>query len=432
MNESISALEQGNQANIANTNVEGALDSIINEKTRPRFRRLRSAAAALAILTSVGSILHEQIILGGELAASDIEQQFTGPPDPQLVSAPQDEALVETYNIVQEHAVGNGLYKNGFVYAKFWPTTRIIDALYIMSLLPSNQSAGYSSEYLLSFDASQDYWQTGSPKEDGYDPAVSAFNFGGTRQIDDSLWMGLIAMRQYNTSSDLEQLKRSRQIFALSTANWDQNGGGIDEKEKSSGKDATRCVVSNAPAIELGVELYQATGNKHYLDWSIKIYNWLHHTLLDKDTGLYDDHVNGSHVYTPKRTYVQGVMIGALDALNEVEPDRFPLSRAVDLTTRSIKYFMDHHTYGDPAFDQIYFENVLYLSARYNNPQFTNEVRLALSQAIDAIPKNLAYSSLTIEAGALGLRALGELPPNEYLDLFPLKGYKLPFPADNI
>ena len=110
---------------------------------------------------------------------------------------------------------------------------------------------------------------------------------------DDSLWMGLAIMAADSRAPTPVLLERAEAVFDLAVADWDRADGGVYWEESGAGGQE-RAVVSNAPAVLLGVELYGRTGQARYLRWSERDMAWLQQHLADPTDGLYDDHVDGA------------------------------------------------------------------------------------------------------------------------------------------
>lgn len=84
--------------------------------------------------------------------------------------------------------------------------------------------------------------------------------------------MRLLDVQCYLTDRDPVALGTAKQIFDLVDSGWDSDPkhaspGGIFWIQASWSTD--RNTVSNMPAAELGVRLYQITGTTSYLDWAL-------------------------------------------------------------------------------------------------------------------------------------------------------------------
>ena len=124
--------------------------------------------------------------------------------------------------------------------------------------------------------------------------------------------MRLLDVQRYLTDRDPVALGTAKQIFDLVVSGWDS-----DPKHASPGGtfwiqaswSTDRNTVSNMPAAELGVRLYQITGTTSYLDWALRMYHWTNHNLRRPD-GLYSDHLDRAGTIEPAVwSYNQGVPI---------------------------------------------------------------------------------------------------------------------------
>src|SRR5437764_1304422 len=90
-------------------------------------------------------------------------------------------------------------------------------------------------------------------------------------------WIGLNLVRAYRLTGDAAALSRAQSVFAFIEGGWDSNPahpdpGGVFWTQASWSRD--RNTVSNAPSAELGLRLYQLTGQQAYFDWAQRMYAW--------------------------------------------------------------------------------------------------------------------------------------------------------------
>ena len=64
---------------------------------------------------------------------------------------------------------------------------------------------------------------------------------------------------------------------------------GFDLKVMTSGPEQARDLLGRG--AELALRLYQATGERPYLDWALHMYRWTQTHLRDPADGLYWDHL---------------------------------------------------------------------------------------------------------------------------------------------
>ena len=75
-------------------------------------------------------------------------------------------------------------------------------------------------------------------------------------------------------------------------------------------------------------------------------------------------------------------------------------------------YFDAHHSYGQPGFDLIWAENILWTAGLYKNTAFTTEARNAVVRALAAEP--MSRGDLLTASSEAALRELVTLPPDQY------------------
>lgn len=372
--------------------------------------------AALCGLASVPGIPgHPQAALAAQLAVADGKTAVTDVA-PFLGTGRAGTCA----NLESSFEMATGTFKSDRIgwFASVWPSFQALDALYLGSLLPGGENCNRDfQQNLAAIDRT--YWDhsvPGFPPDYDQGPSVihSSSDFP---RVDDNLWMGLTLTRAYERSHTAMLLQRAKDVFALAQHDWNSQSGGVYWEVHARGaSDEERAVVSNAPAVILGVQLFRLTHDTTYLRWSERIFSWLQRTLFDRSTGLYDDHIQAVAgrvtLDTSKFTYNQGVMIGAMVALASVDPARYTLAPAVTLAKRSMAYFGAHRDYGQPSLDVVWAENVLILAERYGHRSFATNARNSVELAIRAAPSGAG--DLTDATSELALRELLRVPTRTY------------------
>lgn len=382
-------------------------------------------AVAVVLLVSVPGVPgHHQAYLLEVLAGSDAAATLT-----RAVPFLRDRPTRPCAALESDFEISNHLLRDHNVgwYASIWSSYQALNALYVTSLMPGGTGCRAELEDNVAAISSY-YWDTsyhGSPAAFDQGPAAIHFHPDPPR-VDDSLWMGLALDREYLLTGNRSYLQRAEEVFRMGIANWDSRGGGIYWKNRTDGGTGyEKAVVSNAPAAVLGVALYAQTRQSSYLTWSARIVRWLESRLLDARTGLYDDHLGDdtqpTTIDTDKLTYNQGIMVGAMAALATVDPGRYPLSGAIRLADRSMAYFSAHHSYGNPAWDAIWGQCLLWAAGLYDNQAFAREARTSIELARRADPSG--SSDLLSRGAETELRQLVQLSPTEYSRLSDAGGH---------
>ena len=269
---------------------------------------------------------------------------------------------------------GSGLYREQYPaaaddnpYSYEWPYSQIhIAALDLTVVNPR------SERDLAARAAGQErYWNatggtTGLPGYDSY--PVAPYGAGGDMFYDDNEWVGLAKVQRYLQTRDRAALTRAEEIFALVESGWDTDSshsapGGVFWTQATWSID--RNTVSNMPAAQLGVRLYQITGKRHYLNSALRFYNWTN-TYLQSPNGLYWDHLDlQGTVEKTIWSYNQGVPVGVNVLLYQATHDRKYLRRAERIADAAYTYYVTQgRLHAQPIFfNSIFFKNLLLLES---------------------------------------------------------------------
>jgi predicted alpha-1,6-mannanase (GH76 family) len=180
--------------------------------------------------------------------------------------------------------------------------------------------------------------------------------------------VGLLDVQQYLMSGDRAALARAERLFALVRTGWDTDtshpaAGGVFWTQAAWSNDRNTC--STMPGAQLGLRLYQITGRRSYLDWSLRMYDWTNRHLLSPD-GLYWDHLDlAGTVEKTHWSYNQGVPVGVNVLLYQITHDRTYLRRAERVARAAYDYYVTRGRLADqpPFFNSIFFKNLLLLEA---------------------------------------------------------------------
>jgi predicted alpha-1,6-mannanase (GH76 family) len=194
------------------------------------------------------------------------------------------------------------------------------------------------------------------------------FGSGGDFFYDDNEWVGLLDVQHHLMTGDRAALARAERVFTLIRSGWDTDtthadAGGVFWTQASWSVD--RNTVSNMPGAELGLRLYQITGRRSYLDFSLRMYGWTNQHLLAPD-GLYWDHLDlAGTVQKTHWSYNQGVPVGVNVLLYRITRDRTYLRRAEGIARAAYDYFVTQgRLAAQPAyFNSIFFKNLLLLES---------------------------------------------------------------------
>ena len=287
---------------------------------------------------------------------------------------------VASYQALQRYLAvrdGSGLYRERYPvaagdnpYSYEWPFSQVHAATLDLTGMPGRLGAGFRPDLEARAVGQERYWSTrGTTGVPGYASyPEEPYGWGGDFFYDDNEWVGLLDVQRYLMSGDLVALARAEQLFTLVQSGWDTDRshaapGGVFWTQATWSAD--RNTVSNMPGAELGLRLYQITGQRSYLDWALRMYDWTNRYLLSPD-GLYWDHLDLSG--TVEKTYWsynQGVPVGVNVLLYQITHDRTYLRRATNIGRAAYDYFVTAGRLSaqPPYFNSIFFKNLLLLEA---------------------------------------------------------------------
>jgi hypothetical protein len=254
-----------------------------------------------------------------------------------------------------------------------WPFTQTLAASTAVAGIPA-LGAPYAAAVREHLQGLRWYWNRRS-KPPGYVSGVLAEG-GGWKYYDDNEWIGLQLIRSYRMLGDRSLLAQAARLFALVVHGWDANRrhpcpGGVWWTQRPLR--FPRSTVSNAPAAELALELYQLTRKGDYLKWAKRMYHWVR-VCLREGTGLYADNINlAGYVDKSIWIYNQGTMLGAEVLLYQVTGEASYVQRAQEAARNTITYFtaaqLEHQP---PFFVAIFADNLMRLNAVAPDPTYRN------------------------------------------------------------
>lgn len=305
-----------------------------------------------------------------------------------------------SYDVMQKYFYehdGSHLYHEQYpvatgdnTYSYEWPFSQAHIATIDLASLPGIQGRLYLGELKDRELGQERYWNTtGATGLPGYDSyARPPYGTGGDKFYDDNLWVGLAKIQLYKLTGDRAHLERAKQIFALVVSGWDTDAthadpGGVFWTQASWSQD--RNTVSNMPGAELGLRLYQLTGNRYYFDWAQKMYDWTNKYLLAPNN-LYWDHVDlTGTVEKTQWSYNQGVSVGAGVLFYQVTGNPTYLRRAQTTAIAALEFYATASSlYQQPAyFNSIFFKNLLFLQSVNHDPRYLKAMQAYADQVWD-------------------------------------------------
>lgn len=169
-----------------------------------------------------------------------------------------------------------------------------------------------------------------------YDSYVIAEG-GAQKYYDDNEWLGIEFIRAYRTLKDKTYLEKARLMFAFAVSGWsDTMEGGIFWRENDP---ETKNTCSNGPAALLAMLLFEETRDPYYLDWALKILEWVKR-LKDPASGVYFDAVKSDGSIDERVfTYNTGTPLHANVLLYKATHQQAFLDEALALAEAGLRVF---------------------------------------------------------------------------------------------
>lgn len=330
------------------------------------------------------------------------------------------EAMRENFLVI------NGLYKEEspnfipFQYASNWPFSRAMSATIDMYVITKNEK--YGRLLVSEIQGLKSYLdQPESSEASGYNSTVqSIFNFSNEKFYDDNAWVGLNLIRVYKMTENKEVFEMIKKIFDFIETGYDVSapcapGGQFWKQQTSLERNHDRNTVSSLPTARIAVFLYEKTGEKRYLEEAEKRSEWVKKNLQDPVDGLNKDKIMGNcDIDQKKWTYNQNFLI---------EPENEQVAYT------ALSHFADKYFDQDPAFNAIFFRNLIALSMAMGKPDLLLKTKTAMEKyAKDAVSNPLIYdrerylfrfkgdqsAKLINQAAMVQIFAMLACPPEKY------------------
>ena len=257
-------------------------------------------------------------------------------------------AMQQNYYVPSAH-----LYRGGAqAYSYLWPFSQGLAATVALA----DVARSYRPAVVQLLGGLGDYWKPGTPGESppSYGSYVTgSLGPGGVTYYDDDEWVGLQLVRIYRMTGERRLLLRAQEILRLAIYGWDLDPshpcpGGVWWTQDPEFD--TRNTVSNAPAAELGLELFELTGKRTFLAWGNRFYSWVRGCLLQPG-GLYSDNVGLEGTIDPTVwIYNQGTMMGAETLLYRITHNPAYLEQAQQGAAATLQFFEAQRLEAQPSF----------------------------------------------------------------------------------
>lgn len=315
-------------------------------------------------------------------------------------NSPQTVVATKNGNILKAYASYDELQANLYVpsqslyqglpsnacdpYSCLWPfTNATAGTVFLYGVTGGQQFGGdVSARFggLGHYANSAEVSPTGSPQPPAYESAVAPpLGPGGATYYDDNAWVGLDLVHAYLLTSNQSDLALAQNEFNFIVAGWDTSTtdtcrGGVFWEDIAGSQ---RNVTANGASAELGLELDNLSGNTSDLAWATRMYQWAV-SCLRTTGGLYNDHINADgSINSTIWSYNQGVMVGAGVLLYKMTGASTYLSQAEQTASAAVLYFGTGSTLVNqgPAFNAIYFRNLLFLNSVAPDDGYASEAQ---------------------------------------------------------
>lgn len=273
-------------------------------------------------------------------------------------------------------------------YAHVWPFSQALAATLDVAALPGGDGAALAQARTLGRSLFEHYWDSQSSP-----PGAASYPLsggGGDKFYDDNCWLGLDLVELHRATGDRGVLDDAARVFAFVVSGWDDDPahpspGGIFWKQARNTATRDRNTVSNAPAAQLALHLHALTGQRDYLDWAERAFDWVERTLRDPADGLYWDNIrlNGA-IEKTKWSYNQGTMLGAAALFYRHTGNRAWVERARQIADAALRFYGedDRLWAQDPPFNAIFFRNLRLLATALDDAaMFTPALRVYAERA---------------------------------------------------
>lgn len=182
------------------------------------------------------------------------------------------------------------------------------------------------------------------------------------RFYDDNIWLGIDFTDIYRITGDRRYLDKAETIWKfIESGTDDKIDGGIywcEQKKESKNS------CSNAPGAVLALKLYQATGDRAYLEKGKRLYEWTESHLRDDEDGMYYDNIAlDGRVDKRKFAYNSGQMLQAAVLLYGITAEKHYLHEAKALAEACSKRFFEYRRMKDGSDKYVLKEGNIWFSA---------------------------------------------------------------------
>jgi Glycosyl hydrolase family 76 len=289
--------------------------------------------------------------------------------------------------------------------AHLWPFSQAFVATLAVAGIDPRLTAGFDSEAAIAADlaALEPYWRA-DDRPPAYASDVRGSRIGGDRYYDDNAWIALALVLLERLRCGSGHLDRALSLYQFAVSGWDKrqapDAGGVFWVEQGRGvglRNHDRNLVSTGPNAQLGLQLAELGRLRGIAAGAVgpaQMYAWVLATLdesrgsTNPGTGLFWDKVRGDGSIDRARwSYNQGTMVGlnVLLARARSRPEADHLGQAEAIARRALRALAgDRLARQPPAFNAIFFRNLLGLHAVTGDTRLREEIHAAVRSYAEA------------------------------------------------
>lgn len=319
------------------------------------------------------------------------------------------------------------------VAAHLWPFSQALVATILIAGIEEELTPAFAAQDAIAAHLAEleRYWR-GDGLPPAYSSDVAGSRLGGDRYYDDNAWVGLALVVLERVRPGWSRLDRALATYEFALRGWNELEGGVFWVEQGRGagrRNHDRNVVSTAPGAQLGLhlgELGALSDPERFAGAPVgpeQMYAWVLATLDESrgaeepGTGLFWDKIRGDgSIDQMQWSYNQGTMVGLNVALARAPGVARAdyLGRAEAIARKALARLTLASQ--PPAFNAIFFRNLLSLHAASGDARLRDEIVAALRGYTEEVSSGRP-ATLLDQSAIVQLLALLAWEPGAYRKL---------------
>ncbi|ULB33529.1 AGE family epimerase/isomerase [Proteiniphilum propionicum] len=263
-----------------------------------------------------------------------------------------------------------------------WPMSGIFSSAVLMGSMDPEKYGVYIDSMVV---AMEEYYDT-SRVPFGYQAYPVRFE-KVDRYYDDNGLVGIDYIDSYMVTKNPHYLEKAKQVMSFILSGWnDRFEGAVPWLE---GVDDQKPACSNGKALVLALKLYEATGDRYYLDLGKHFYDWMDRYLKDPVRGVVWNSLSTvtGEVVPDLYTYNTGTLLQAAVALYKLTGDKDYLNDAEFLAEGSYNVFFKFTDEGIPYISDLPWFNLVLFRGYHDLYDVTKN-----SKYVDTMIKGLDFA----------------------------------------